>query len=284
MADPITDPLVGTMPLSYAPLFVIRNTSGFESLERIASVRDLSALPAAELRFFDIRGPGGADAFAGGGPFAGDVLTFPDTSDRLSYWLQDGSPPYDTNAFVVRSRTLRASGTNPRILPNNRLQITDYEFKRSDRNRWIELSGFATPDYNGLTQILSYVGNTAIISKTTTTTQTGSTWALPVVEIEPDAPGLEPKYFPTAELSLKWTLNRGAAVIASGDYGGATSRWRGDPPVLLARSVRYTALEASNDGALALMSVIRNGVLNLQRAAAVNNTDLTPLITSTYGP
>lgn len=283
VADPSGTPLLGTMPLSYAPMFVVRNTGGYDALVRVASVRDLVALPQAELRYFDIRGPGGDSVFAASGPIAGDVLTFPGTSDVLSYWLEDAAP-YNTNTFVVLRRALRASGSTPQALTGNRIQLSDYTFTPSDVNRWIDLSGFTTPAYNGLTQILSYAGNTAIVSKTISTNEAGGAWQMPIVEIDSSAPGLEPRYFPTRELNLAWSLTRGAALIATAAYGGTTARWPGEPVAPLTRSVRFTALEPTNAGALALMSVVRNGVLNLQRAAAVNNTDLTPLITSTYGP
>ena len=107
VADPPLTPPIATAPLSFAPLFVIRDEEGFESLERVATLQDLAVIPQAELRYFDVRGPGGDTCFApavpGGplGPFAGDTLTFPDTSGALSYWLED-SAPYNSNVFVVK--------------------------------------------------------------------------------------------------------------------------------------------------------------------------------------
>lgn len=290
VADPPSSPLIGTAPLSFAPLFLIRNEGNFESLERVASVQDLAAYPQAELQYFDVRGPGGDALFAplipNGplGPFAGDTLVFPDTSGRLSYWIED-SPPYNTNSFLVKQSVIRAQGGPAQILTGNRVQLPGYVFTPDDVNRWVVLSGFATPSYNGIVQILSYNGNTANISKTTTTNElagpTGG-YVFPVVQIDPgNNPALEPRFFPTRERNLRWECYRGVSLIASATFGGTTIR---TSEQALVRSVRYTELASSNQAALDLMAVIRNGVYNLQTQAALNDTDFTALLTSTYGP
>jgi hypothetical protein len=220
---------------------------------------------------------------------AGDVLTFPGTADRVSYWLQEGLPPYDTDQFVVLRQVFKATGTHPQLLSGNRIQLNDYSFTPNDVNRWIVIvenpaSPFSNSSYRGPAQILSIAGNTATINKTITTNELGGAWQMPIIEIDPGSASLEPKFFPTAELNLAWVLSRGASVISSASYGGVTSRWRGEPESMLIRSVRYTGLEATNAAATNIISVIQNGVMNLQAAAAVNNTELTPLVTSTYGP
>lgn len=280
-------PPIATAPLSFAPLFVVRNEEGFESLDRIATLQDLATLPQAELKYFDVRGPGGDAAFApaipGGplGPFAGDTLTFPETTGRLSYWLED-SAPYNTNIFTVKQSAVRAQGTLPQILTGGRLQLPNYTFTPNDVNRWVNLSGFTTSSYNGLCQILGYVGNTATINKTTPIIETGGAWSFPYIEIETQvSPSLEPRFFPTKENNLRWELRRGAALVASASFGGVTMR---ASTQTLCRSLRYTAVSSSNQAALDFMSFVRNGVANLQRAATLNDTDFTVLITSTYGP
>jgi hypothetical protein len=287
VADPPSSPLIGTTPLSYAPLFVVRDSGGFDSLERVATLQDLVALPQAELRFLDVRGPGGDAAFAPAvvngplGPFAGDTLTFPDTAGRLSYWLED-SPPYNSNSFVVKQSAIRAQGTNPQILTGNRLQLPNYTFTQNDVNRWVYLSGFSTLAYNGFAQITAFLGNTATINKTTSSIETGTSWRFPYIEIDTGTnPLVEPRFFPTRERNLAWELRRGAALIASATSGGATMR---DVEASLVRSLRYTNLASSNQAALDLMAAVRSGAYNLQAEGARNNTDFTVLITSTYGP
>jgi hypothetical protein len=293
VSDPAGEPLLGTQPLSYAPFFVIRNNGLDDTFVRVAALTDLLQIPHAELRYFDVLGPGGSTIFAynpalmGVGPFQGDILTIPEASlsGRLSYWLED-APPYTSGNFTVDSTVFKASGSNPILLSNNRLQLPGYTFTPNDVNRWIVLSGFANPGYNVPVQVLSYVGNTATINLVTGAgTITGGSWAMPVIRIATSAnPSQEPRYFPTRETNIGWELRRGSTLIGSAAYGGVTSRWQGEPASTLVRTVRFTSVEATPAASQAVMQVVRNGVMNLQAAAELNNTDLTPLITSTYGP
>lgn len=288
VSDPIATPPIATAPISFAPLYLIRQTNEVDALLRVATLQDFVEYPRSELKLFDIRGPGGDQAFAplfpGGPPGPGPnyLLKFPETAGRLSYWLDD-YPPYNTNTFVVKQRLYRAQGTTPQALPGNRIQLPGYTFTERDVGRWVYLLGFASP-YNGLSQIQSYVGNTAVVDRTITTTEAGTAWAFPIIEIESAlSPGLEPRYFPTREKNLSWELTDtlGALVASSTTGGGVTMR---DSEATIVRSLRYTQLCSSSTAASNLMSVIRNGAANLQRGASLADTDLTALITSTYGP
>ena len=288
VSDPIPSPPIATAPISFAPLYLIRQTNEVDSLLRVASLQDFAEYPRSELKLFDIRGPGGDLAFAplipGGPPGPGPnyKLRFPETSGRLSYWLDDYAP-YNTNNFFVKQRLYRAQGITPQALPGNRIQLPGYTFSQQDVGRWVYLLGFASP-YNGLLQIQSYVGNTAVVNRTITTTETGASWAFPIIEIESQiSPALEPRYFPTRERNLSWELlDTGGALVASSTTGGGVTMRETNATIV--RSLRYTQLCSSSTAAANLMSVIRNGAENLQRAAALADTDLTALITSTYGP
>lgn len=273
--------MLGTQPLSYAPIFVVRNSGGADSLARIATLKDLVAIPQAELKYFDILGPGGNQVLSAAQP--GDVLSFPETSGRLSYWLED-APPYNTNQFVVTNIVYKASGSAPQILSNSRLILPGYTLTANDVNRWVRLYGFSNSAYNTLVQILAIAGNVATINIATPVGETGGGWQLPLLEIDTyGGVGLEPRFFPTRETNLQWALTRGATLVGSGAYGGVTTRWLG-PPSPLARSLRYTDLAPSSDAANAFMVAVRSGVAVLQTTAARNDTDFTPLLTSTYGP
>ena len=261
----------------------------FESLARVTTLHDLAELPVAELRYFDVLGPGGDAIFARDaitGAYAvraGDVLTFPDTTGRLAYWLEDAAP-YNTNVFHVRGVARRAGGFLPQLLAGGKLQLPGYALTDADIGRWVAIEGFTTPAYSGTFQILSRVGNTAQINLNTTTNELGTTWDLPVIEIQTvTGAGLEPRYFPTRELNLAWNLV-GAVVSASADRGGATTRWAGVPPGPLCRSVRFTSLESSAESAAGLMALVRTGAEALQAAATVNAGEFLPPLTSTYGP
>lgn len=293
VSDPAGDPLLGTQPLSYAPFFVERNDGRTDSFVRVATLTDLIRIPHAELQYFDVLGPGGDAIFAVNpstlvlGPFPGDVLRIPEASSdgALSYWLESDAP-YTNGDFVVDGLATRASGTGPILLANNRLQLPGYTFTPKDVNRWIVLSGFSNPLYNVAVQVISYLGNTAVINLTTEAgTVTGGAWIMPVIRIVTNGNiTLEPRYFPTCETNIGWELRRGAALIGSADYGGVTSRWVTDPTSSLTRSTRFTSLEATPSAAKAALQVVQNGVMNLQAAAALNNTEIVSLITSTYGP
>ena len=293
VSDPAGDPLLGTQPLSYAPFFVERNDGRTDSFVRVATLTDLIRIPHAELQYFDVLGPGGDAIFVVNpstsvlGPFAGDILRIPEASinGALAYWLESDAP-YTNGDLVVDGLATRASGTGPILLANNRLQLPGYTFTPNDVNRWIVLGGFSNSLYNVAVQVISYVGSTAVINLTTASgTFTGGTWTMPVIRIVTNTdPALEPRYFPTREPNIGWELRRGAALIGSADYGGVPSRWVTDPVLPLTRSTRFTSLETTPTASKAAMQVVQNGVMNLQAAAELNNTDLTPLITSTYGP
>ena len=293
VSDPAGDPLLGTQPLSYAPFFVERNDGRDDSFVRVATLTDLLKIPHAELQYFDVLGPGGSAIFVVNpstltlGPFAGDILRIPQASisGSLSYWIEE-SAPYNTGDFLVAGVATRASGTGPVLLAGNQLQLPGYTFTPNDVNRWIVLGGFSNPLHNVPVQVISYLGNTAVISLTTPAgTVTGGTWTMPVIRIiTSSAPSLEPRYFPTRETNIGWELYRGSTVVGSATYGGVTTRWVTDPTSALTRSTRFTSLEATPNAAKGIAQVVQNGVMNLQAAAALNNTDLTPLITSTYGP
>ena len=291
VSDPAGDPLLGTQPLSYAPFFVQRNDGRQDSFVRVATLTDLVQVPHAELQYFDVLGPGGGAIFVVNpstlvlGPFPGDILRIPQASlsGSLSYWLEDDAP-YTTGDFLVAGVATRASGTGPILLANNRLQLPGYTFTLNDVNRWIVLRGFSNPLYNVAVQVISYTGNTAVINLTTGAgTSTGGTWIMPVIRISTGAsPSSEPRYFPTRETNIGWELRRGSSVIGSADYGGVTTRWVTDPTSALTRSTRFTSVEATPAAAKGIAQVVQNGVMHLQAAAAVNNTNLTPLFTTTY--
>lgn len=278
VADPMFSPLIGTTPLTFAPLFVMRVVNGREVFERVASLQDLATLPAAPLIYFEARGPDAEALYANAQ--VGDELVFPQTSGTLSYWLETDAP-YTTGSFTVKRQWTRASGSAPRILTGNQLQLDEYTFTQDDVNRWVRLSGFATSSYNGLVQILSVLGNTATISKTTTSNEDGAGWSFPVVEVDSNAgSSLEPRYFPTRERELAWQLQRSGVALASSLAGGATLR---SSEAELVRSTRMTTLQPSLTSATNLFAVVRNAVDNLQRAAEASDEEFTALLTSTYG-
>jgi hypothetical protein len=287
VSDPAGTPPIGTDPLRFAALFLIRDTGGIESLEGttgVASISDLVAHPVSELRFFDVQGPHGRELYAGGGPSAGDVLVFPAATPTgsLAYWLED-SAPYLTNEFTVLATRQRQHGLAPQVLSGNQIRLPDYTFTPEDRNRWIVLSGFAAnPAYNGPAQILTVAGSVATIDKPTSALETGTTWALPYIEIQPAVSAFyEPRYFPTRESNLAWSLRSGAATVTSATSGGMTLR---STPGTLIRSTRFTEINATMDQSLNTMESVRVGAALLQRAAQRENTAFTALLTSTYGP
>lgn len=277
VADPPLDPLIATSPSSYAALFVVRKLGdGAEALERVARLEDFVIVPEGHLAYLEAKGPYGGELYRNAA--AGDTLVFPDTAASLSYWLED-SVPYSSNSYEVLRVTNRTQGTGPALYLDSKLILPGYTFTSSDVNRWVLLSGFLTSSYNGYAQILSYDGDVATINKATPVNESGTTWALPVVEINPDAgSGLEPKYFPTRAKNLNWQLWRSGVVVAS-DNGGETLR---TDESALVRTIRYTHVSPTQAGATALIKSVQAAAASLQRNALLNDTDITALITSTY--
>jgi hypothetical protein len=274
VSDPPGDPPIATNPLSYAPLFVGRAVEGYESLERAATLQDFAALPVLELEYFDIRGNGGDSGLSSA--LFGDTL---EITTSVPQWLQ-AQPPYDTQTFVVSQVAIRAQGSSARCLTNPQgLQLGSYVFTPTDVGRWVLLSGFTNPANNGWAQILSYVGNTAQVSRTFASTELIGNWQFPWLRIQTSFPGLEPRYFPSKERNLAWRITRGSTV-ASGT-GGMTMR---GAETSLFRTVRFTTLAPSLQAATDLFEVIRQDVAALQRSASLSGTTFTTLITYTVGP
>lgn len=273
VSDPPSAPPIGTDPLSYAPLFVVRNVGGFDSLERVATLQDLAALPQSELQYFDVRGDNGASFFSSVLP--GDTLQ---VSTPVAHWIQ-AQAPYTNQDFIVAEIPTRVQGTSASCFTGSQLQLPGYAFTNDDIGRWVLLSGFADSSNNGYAQVLSYAGSTARVNKVFTN-GTGGAWAFPWVRVQSSFPGLEPRYFPTRERGLAWKLLRGGGVLATGT-GGVTMREGNNS---LVRSVRNTTLAPTQDAALDLFDVVRHEVADLQRAASRNNTAFTVLITTTVGP
>lgn len=281
VADPGGSPLIATSPTLYQPLFVVRDVGGFEVFARVAKNADLGEIDQHELRYFEPRGLGGDVLFApqieGGppGPFAGDELAF-----AVPHWTEDMAP-YDTQVFPVLRSVARAEGSAPTVLPGNKLVLSDYTFKSSDVDSWVYLSGFATSGNNGLARILAVVGNVAVINKTVVTSQVGGAWQFPRVEINtrPDL-ALEPKFFPTKESDVAWSLRRSGVTILERTSGGFTSRGIVDA---MARTLRYTAVLGSAALARDVAVAIRNGVYNFSQSTQLLDTDFINLTTTTFG-
>lgn len=273
VSDPPSDPPIATDPLSYAPLFVVRNVGGFDSLERVATLQDFAALPVSELKYFDVRGAGGDAFFLG--LLLGDTLRI---TTSLPYWLQDQAP-YTDQDFIVAQISNRVQGTSASCFVGSQLQLPGYTFTNDDVGRWVLLSGFTDGANNGYAQILGYTGLTARVNKTFTN-DTGGAWAFPWIRVQDSFPGLEPRYFPTRERGLAWELRRGGAPVTAGN-GGATMR---EIEAALVRSVRNTTVAPTLDASLNLFDVVRHELADLQRAATRNNTAFTVLITTTVGP
>lgn len=285
VADPAGTPLIATAPVSCQPLFVIRQQQVGEALQRIARLEDFESIPQAEARYLDVRGAGGDVLFAPTapngplGPFVGDELSF-DLSGSLSHWCEDQAP-YDTGVFQVRASAVKGSGLLPQVLPGNQLVLPGYSFKSTDVNRWVNLTGFASSSYNGLTRILGYQGNVATVSKTTTTSETGAAWTFPWVEIETRAdPTLEPRYFPKADSDIAWSLRRLGTTVIEQPSGAFPSRGSDEA---LVRSVRCTMIAPDVSLAQKAALVIQNGAFNLAQKLGVLDTEVFPLKTLTYG-
>lgn len=284
-------PPVGTFPLSFAACFRHRNVGGVESFEGAATLKDLTDFRANELSYFEVKGPGGDVVMSQA--VVGDTLTFSPTA--LSFWLQTDAP-YATNVFLVNAVATWIEGTvtgltddvevlstldsRPVILTGNRLQLPHYAFTPEDVGRWVFLSGFVTSAYNVPVLILALDGNTATISLTTSSNETGAGWQTRRVQVQTSVGG-EARYFPTLVRDVAWTLKRGSSVLASAPAGGYTRRQYVDA---VSRSVRATSVLPSLDAALALKSATQAGVAALQSGATKNDADFLLETTTTYGP
>lgn len=247
-----------TDPLSFAELFVIRETEGLEALDRIATLTDFENLPINELSFFDIRFSGGELANS---VLPDDILTI---TTPLSFWLQD-TAPYQDQVFIVDSVQSLASGIMPKILTQNRLQLPGYSFKNRDLGRWFSLSGFATGAYNTRVKILSFEGNTAIIDLPTATNETGGNWDTKRLKIKTLVnPAQEKRYFPTIVGPVNWAITRGVLLVASGNAGYTM---REHPEVSLFRDVRITTIEPSLESGVAKFAACKANIEQLQKDA-----------------
>lgn len=252
-----------TDPSSYASLFVIRNTEGAESLERIATQKDFVTYAPNELKYFEAKQTGG-DALLSA--VSGDTLLITPTIDT---WLQSQAPYLDCS-FVVDQLDTFAQGTGPSAVAGNYVTLPGYTLTNADVGRWVLLTGFSTAGYNGVAQILSVAGSTALVNKTITTNESGSSWALRRVAVRTNAgDGLEPRYFPSRLDELKWELRRNGALVASGSKG---STMRARPKDKVFRDLRFTSVEADHDAANALLSVTRLAVQNLQTNVSLIDT------------
>lgn len=278
VSDPISDPPIATSPLSYAPLFLMRNEDfGFESFEGIASLQDFVSLEDNELEYFEIKGQYGNTALIN--TQIGDTLNLPSTS--LDYWLLD-SAPYLNNQFTISGLAQKASGVTPLILTGNKLVLTGYTFTDDDIGRWFKLAGFTTSSYNTYVQVISYTGNVATINITTTTNEAGSVWEVKRFQVVSNvSPSLEPRYFSEAKNNLAWEIKHGGSTVASNTVGLNTQRRLS---TVRNRAVRMTYLAPTLDTAMDFMAATRDGVKVLQAQAAKNNTTFSTLITTTFGP
>lgn len=270
---PLTPPLA-TSPLSYSDLFLTRKTDVLESLERVTTLQDFEAYPVKHLEFMEIKGFNG-DYF-NLNVVPNDVLRINDKD----YWIQPGQAPYTNNDFIVLNKLNRAQGLGPKCYTNGNIELPNYIFTNDDIGRWVNLSGFSTALNNGLVKIQQVYGVTALVNKIFTANETGSSWNFPYVQIQSLFPGLEPRFFPTSEINLKWELYRSSTLLYSGE-GGATSR---NQNTALTRTKRFTAIMPTLEAATALMDVTANQVSKLQRDASLNGTNFTTIITRTFGP
>lgn len=263
-----------TDPDSLEPLFVLRNASGRELFERVATPLDLSQLEVNPLSYFEAKS---ADGFGWHGAIAGDVLRFA----SIETWLQT-SAPYTDCDFIVAAVENLASGTGPQVLTGNRVILPGYAPTSADLGRWVVLTGFATTGYNTTVQVLGIVGNVLQVDLTTTTNETGAGWALRRLRVESNAGStLEPRYFPTLVARATWQVLRGATVIASGTQGYTQ---RLDPTATTYRDRRVTVVAATQQAALDVATVTRRGVELLQLAAEVDGTSFLGVQTHDYPP
>lgn len=269
---------LATTPSSYAPLFVVDTSGPREVLRRVAALRDYEQYDRAECDVFEPKTPGTGYLLLSSA-VAGDTLRITPGPD---HWLQPQAP-YDTHDFLVSAVPLLVSGSPPQTYIGNRVSLPGHILSDADVGRWVKLSGFtASPSYNGWAQIVSYEGSVATVSRTFTTMETGGNWEFFYVKISDQLSfGGEPRYFPTKAANLGWQLVRGGSPIASGAGGGCTRRDTSDPVV---RSVRWTELSPTPDGARAVFSSTAAQLAALQRSSAAIGTEFTALATLTEGP
>lgn len=265
--------MIATDPLSYAPLYVVRDAGGYDILERVATLVDFEAIPVAELSYFEPRDTGGGDLLSN--VLVGDTLRI---TTPPPHWLQTQAP-YTDNDFIVSQVAKRVEGTGAKCFVGGQLQLPGYTFSQRDIGRWVSLSGFTNSGNNGKFRITGYLGATARVA-TSFVNETGGDYAFEWLKVKDDFVGLEPRYFPTRTDRLAWELRRAGTPLFAGE-NGASSRANTQA---LSRSVRYTALAPSLDAAEKLFLVSRQRIADLQRQAAVNNTEFTVLITYTVGP
>ncbi len=270
-------PIGVTTPDALEPLFVVRVVGGRESFDRVASLSDFVNYEENRLVFFEPKGASGDTLLRLAAN--GDTLLFP--SPTLEHWKQTGAP-YTTNEFQVYHVTTRVGGSGAALFVGGGLLLTGYVFTSADAGRWVLLSGFTSPGYNGYVQITSVVGGVAQTNLSVPSDESSTDlWVFRWLELDVGSdPALEPRYFPERKDGLQWELWRGLTQVAAGT-GGATRRERDDAVFL---SVRWTSVEASLDGALSFMASVQNNVKALQAEAARNDGVEGEVVTTTFGP
>jgi hypothetical protein len=275
-----------TDPPTLLPLFVMRNVGDVEYYERVASLTEMQSLEESHLLCFEAKGTGGDNLYVTVDPVQGDYLSIVDP--RLNYWLQ-ATAPYANREFPVFAKEYRDIGPLPKTLVGGYIQLFNggvpYAFKNKDVGCWIELGGFTSPSYNGLCKILSITGNTAKVSKSFTTNESGLSYGFPIIRINPYAgAGVDSKYFPTVESGIQWELRRGSSLVCSGNTGTTFKLSVLSPSSDLRRTSRFTTLEATQAMAEARMEAVKAEVQGFQTAAAKGDTPFTVLRTWTFGP
>lgn len=276
IVDPPGDTPRATDPSSYAALFVVDRAGPREILARVATLRDYAEVPVAELEWFDVRTPGTPGRQWFQYLRVGDTLRV----EGAPHWVQNQTP-YTTLDFEVDAISFRTSGTAPATIVGSQLTLPGYVFTPEDVGRWVELTGFTTSAYNGMTQIVSYLGNVATVDKSFGTNETGSTWRFPWAHVRSNFTGLEKRYFPTREVNLGWQLMRDGSTIVTGTSGGASCRLGGAPRV---RSVRFTTLAPSLDAGTDVFAATRAELARLHAEATRSAESFGPLVTVTEGP
>ena len=271
VSDPLSDPPIATEPLSFAPLFVVRDVGGFETFERIRTLTDI--LPVRQLVWFDARGVGGNVALINAN--TGDYLTI---TTPPEWWLES-DPPYDAWVYKVSQVRSRYQG-EARVTGAHTVSLPGYSFSPEDVGRWVYLYNFANPSNAGWARILSFLGTVATVDKTFASNDIGAV-DFRIIEVAPDAGLLEPHYFPTKTGNLAWKLTRDATLLATGT-AGATMR-DGDPAELFL-TTRLTLLLRTPQQVEDLFVVCRAQVSQLQHAAARAQETFLDLITYTIGP
>ena len=277
VADPEGSTPRATDPLSLAPLFVVDPTGPREVLRRVATLRDFEALPRSELEYFDVKTLGAAGRAWFDNLQLGDTLRF---IGQPPHWVQLQAPYTDWD-FVIDDVHYRVSGDTPSVTVGKNLILAGYTFTHEDVGRWVELRGFSSTGYNGLAQIVSIRGNVAVVDKSFTTNESGSTWGFPWFHVAPGDGSAEPRYFPTRADDLAWALRRDGSTICSAVNGGATRRSVASG---LVRSVRFTELAPSLDAAADLFAAIRVGVARLHAETQRSSDEFAALTTVTEGP